>query len=417
MTTPVSEMSKGIMPDLVDPNHQYVFRTGEYGIYDYWYKDMRGNYWKYTNAPEDNAEFDPHAGVPLLDRNQPMPAEDPSFFTLDGRKRHMGVPEGVESEQNKDYNALDMRNIWFEVFEVEGRVRYVYLDSDIRENLDLWTQYQLRVTDAGMFRLRQFAVDKFSQQHIKDRIIGSLIMLMDQAKYELNELVNASVGDIEFIDNTIKLLGRKFVCDPAFLDFMTSLTAERDASSPLFTIDTVHGKNPLGPRHVYSIFHYLRISPTYLLCWHATQMYSRIFNRLAAERVSVEEIEAETFSEVQRAFSSRNDIQFMVDVKVREALIKNYGALIDKSFTLDRAETDDYGVNVVLSSLNMRKDDEAEFSNWLHSAPMHNITSTDQIKHAEMLSEIDKLVEEEKAANDVGEGSVGTEDISSKGEE
>ncbi|MHA2068141.1 MAG: hypothetical protein ACXABY_27585, partial [Candidatus Thorarchaeota archaeon] len=58
------EVSKGIFPDLIDPNHEYVFKTGEYGIYDYWYRDQRGNYWKYSNAPEDHADFDEKAGVP-----------------------------------------------------------------------------------------------------------------------------------------------------------------------------------------------------------------------------------------------------------------------------------------------------------------------------------------------------------------
>jgi hypothetical protein len=365
-------VNKAIMPDMVDPNHFYIFKTGEYGIYDYWYMDQQGNYWKYTNAPEDHIEFDPHAGVPLLVREQPMPGTSPSFFTPEGRKRHIAVPPDVQTTPNESYNPLDTKDIWYEMYEKDKQVRYVYLDADIRENVDLWVQYQLRIADSSIPRLRKFAVTLFNKTHPKDKIIGAMMMLMDQGLYGLEELIEASVGNVEFIDNTIKLLGRKFICDPVFLDFMTSLIGERDHSAPLFLVDTAKGRDKLGRKHLYSIFHYLKVSPTYLMCWHASHMFSRIVNRLSFEKPELEELEGRAFSELQRIFGTDQDIQYMVDFKVKQTLLNNYKATVAKGLSLPRATSDEYGTLVVFSDLNTRKEDEMEFSEWLHAEPLHD---------------------------------------------
>lgn len=410
-------VSKGMMPDLIDPNHTYVFKTGEYGIYDYWYIDQQGNYWKYTNAPEEHKDFDPHAGVPLLVRSQPMPSTAPGFFTPEGRKRHVAVPQEIVPERNPEYNPLLPENIWYEVYQSQGQTRYVYLDSDVRENLDLWVQYQLRVTDASLSRLRQFAVDRFSQNHPKDRILGVIIMLMDQGLYELDDLVEATVADIEFVDQNVKLLGRKFLCDPDLLDFLTSLVGDRDKSAPLFQIDTVHGTNAFGKNHLYSIFHYLKVSPTYLLAWHASHMFSRIMSRLAFEEVPNDEVEGRAFSELQRIFVTKQDVRYLVDYKVRHTTVDNYkkkepeegaeeeepeeGAEepeVEKSLNLMRDTTDSYGTLLVLSDLTGRKPDEVEFSEWLHSEPMHLVTPVDELAVQKLLEEAEEAEEDTPAA-------------------
>jgi len=374
------DVTKGILPDLIDPNHEYVFKTGEYGIYDYWYRDMRGNYWRYSNAPEDHEDFDPKAGVPLMDKDQPLPHTAPAYFTPEGRKRAIAVPQEVVTEVNASYDPINSKNTWYETYEApeDGGRRYVYLDSDVRENLDLWVQYQLRITDAGVSNYRMFASNLFNKEHPKDKIVGAILMLVDQGLYEVEELADAVVDDLEFIDETVKLLGRKFVCDPAFFDFLTSLTGAREGSDPLFFVDTVHGRSPFGYHYLYSVFKHLRMSPHYILYWRASQMFSRVMNRLALTAdLPQEEVEGRAMSELQRMFGTSENIRHMVDHKVREVLLRNYeGAEVEKA--LPRQEFDDYGTLTVWSDLVQRRGDEAIFSEWLHAEPMHDTTPEEE---------------------------------------
>jgi len=374
-------LEKGLMPDLVDPTHNYVFKTGEYGIHNFWYQDMRGNYWRYSNAPKDHKDYDLRAGIPLMDKNQPLPHTAPQYFTLEGRRRSTALPEEVESVVNAGYDPLNARNVWYETYEdpTDGTRRYIYLDSDIRENPDLWVQYQLRVVDAGLLQYRQFATYLFTEkQHPKDRIVGAILMLVEQGLYEIEELADAVISDIAFIDETIKLLGRKFVCDIPFYDFLTSLVAGRNPSDPLFMVDTYHGQNSFGYNYLFSVFKHMNMSPQHLMYWRASQMFSRVMNRLAmASDVPPEEVEGRALSELQRMFSTNENIKHMVDHKVRETLLSNYG--VDLKKALSRSEVDDYGVLVVFSDLSDLRGDELAFSAWLHAEPMHDISEAEEI--------------------------------------
>lgn len=415
-----STMNKGILPDLVDPEHTYIFKTGELGLFDYWYTDRAGNYWKYTNAPEDHPDYDPRLGIPVMERKQPLPADNPQFFTFEGKKRNQAVPADLLADINESYSPIDSRNIWFEVYEREGDRRYVYLDSDIRENVDLWVQYQLRITDANIPNLRRFAVEKFNKPHVKDRIIAAVIMLMDQGLYELEELLDASVGDLEFVDSTVKFLGRKFLSDSEFLDFLTSLKAGREASAPLFMIPSVGGEGRLGTSHLASIFRYLRVSPTYLLSWNASYIYSKAINRLSFEKVDPEMVDMVALSEVKRTFGTQNDLQHLIDTKLRNSLLERYASVVEKSL-VPRVAADDYAVLTVLSDLIGRRDDEIEFSTWLHVTPLHDLTPEEEVMVEEALDSA--LAEQEEEEGDAAdktdaEGNpVDTKETDGEGEE
>lgn len=393
-----NDVTKAVgLPETIDASHEYVYRSGEYGIYYYWYKDRAENYWKYTNAPEDHVQFDPHAGPALMDPDQPMPHMAPEFYTPEGRKRHLAVPQGIETEVNPGYDPANDRNVWYELYRSqEGETRFVYLDTDIRENIDLYVQHQLRVADAGLTNYRQMAANLFAKVHPKDRVTGAILMLVDQAFFEVPELAEATVGDLEFTDNTIRLLGRKLVADPQFHDFMTSLVGDRDPSAPLFVVDTVHGRNKLGLHYLYSVFASLKVSPHFLLYWHASHLFSRIINRLAFQKIPVEEIEEKALGELARVFSTRDDVQHLVDYKLRTTLLDNYSEGADagsgeaaegseetkepvgKSLDLDRMTTDAWGVSMVFSDLVEKRGDELEFSSWLHAQALHNITPDEQ---------------------------------------
>jgi hypothetical protein len=394
-----STMNKGILPDLVDPEHSYVFKSGEFGLYDYWYIDRAHNYWKYSNAPHGTPDYDPDMGEPIMQKGQPLPAENPQFFTAEGKKRSQAVPPDLLPEENEQYNPTDSRNIWYEMYEREADRRYIYLDSDVRENVDLWVQYQLRITDANIPSLRRFAGTQFSKEHPKDRVVGAILMLMDQGLYELEDLTNATVSDIEFIDNTVKLLGRKFICDPDILDFLTSLTGPREPSAPLFAITSVQGEGPVGVKHIASILKYLKVSPAYLLAWHASHIFSRVTNRLAFEEIDEEKIEGVALSEVKRVFGTQKDLQYLVDSKLRSVLLTNYKEGVAKSI-VPRVDADGFSTRTVFSDLLGRHADELEFSTWLHAQPMHDISPEEQ---EEVEASVAAAIEEKEQEGDDGE--------------
>jgi len=393
MTTSVTNIKKAFGMPSVDGSHQYLFKSGEYGtIFQYWWRDKAGNYYRYTNAPEGSPDFDPMLGLPLLDPDQPLPEKTPAFFTAEGFKRHMAVPEGVEPTRNAAYNQNDGRNIWFEVASQKS-TQFFYLDADVKENLDLYVQHQIRVVDAGLAKYRAFATEKFASQHPKDKITAGILILCDQGFYEPEELVDATVGDIEFVDQAVILLGRKFVCDLTFLDFLTSLVAMRSPTDPLFQFDTVHGTRPVGINYINAIFYTLKVSPKFLLCWNASHLFSRIVNRMAFQEIPPEDVEGAAFDELARTLSTRDDVHYLVDFKVRVALLRNYEKSVNQTEStptvtksLTRLMVDDFGVSVIRSDLSSLRNDEKEFSTWLHIEPMHDLSPEEEAMVAEELS-------------------------------
>lgn len=363
------------MPD-TDSSHQYIYKSGEYGpMYQYWYRDAASNYYRYTNAPPDHPDFDPFFGLPLMDPEQPVPEKNPEFFSPEGFKRSMAIPQGMQPTRNPAYSQADPANLWFEAINQQG-LTYIYLDADVRENLDLYVQNQLRVVDASLTKLRQFATALFAGSHIKDRLTGAALMLVDQGYYEVEELVNATVGDVQFVDQSIILLGRKFLSDISFFDFMTSLVAQRSPQEPLFTYDTLHGKVPVGKNYLYSVFASLRASPKFLLNWNASHLFSRIVNRMSFQQIPAEQVEAAAFDELARTLTTRDDVRYLVDFKLRVALMRNYTQGVMKG--LQHLVTDDFGVAVIRSDLASLRQDEQEFSQWLHSEPMHDTSPAEE---------------------------------------
>lgn len=390
-----------------DSVHQYIFKSGEYGsFYQFWWKDRLGNYYRYTNADPNHPDFDPFWGQPLIDPEQPLIEKNPEFFSKEGFLLHVAPPTGVEIEQNPNYNPQDPKNLWYGVFKDVSGLQYVYLDRDVKENLDLYIQHQIRVTDVGLPKFRLYATQLFTGKHIKDRLTGLILMLCDQGFFEPEELVEATVGDISFVDQTVVLLGRKLLCDLRLFDMLTSLVAKRAPTEPLFEYETRHGKKPVGVNYINSVFYSLKVSPKFLLSWNASHMFSRIVNRMLFEQVPAEEVETRALGELARALSTREDVRHLVDYKVLVALMRNYeqamvGEMQEAPTTmksLTHLAADDFGIAVIRSDLSTLRPDEKEFSTWLHSTPMHDTSPA-----------IEQAIDEAMAAQEPTEPTPGAE--------
>jgi len=420
------------LPEGVDPTHKYVYRSGSHGIYDFWYKDRFLNYWQYTNAPEHHPDYDPLSGNAILVADQVMPNLAPQFYTEDGRKLHASLPIDTELLRNEAYDPMNPSSIWYGMYEVEdGSVRFMYLDSDIRENLDLWVQYNLRTTDSGLVRYRKYAAKLLQSAHPKDRVVALILMLVDQGMYDMYELLTATVADVEYVDSTVIFLGKKIVLDVVLLDLFTSLTTGRDGEEPLFMLGTRMGQQPIGPRHMQSIFSALRISPAYLLFWHVSHLYSKIVHRLAANAVDIKDFHEMALIEVGNVLGTPDDISHLVDLQLQRVLKQNYREedeppMLDEpeedtapegdeeeppppdevGKSLTKINPDPFGVLTVWADLTAKRPDEMDFSKWLHSMPLHEVTEAeleDLLQPTEPTE--DELAEDQQAETEQESGS------------
>jgi len=131
-------------------------------------------------------------------------------------------------------------------------------------------------------------------------------------------------------------------------------------------------------------------------------------NRMAFQQVPPEEVEARAFDELGRTLTTRDDVRHLVDYKVRVALMRNYETDAVKS--LINLTADDFGVAVIRSDLTSLRQDEKEFSDWLHAEPMHDTSPAEeqQIEQAlEQQTAGEQAPEEQSAPNDQGESAAG----------
>lgn len=395
----MSELKKAFgLPESVDPSHVFVFRTGEYGVYDYMYKDNFGNYYKYTNAPKDDPSYDPHAGDAILLEDQPSMAASPEFY--DPKTMHrltLAIPaDATDVIQNEAYSPDDPERIWHTMYtSAKGDSRYVYVETDVIENFDLWATHLLRLTDSTLTPYRKYVASLFLSENVKDRIVAAILILADQGMLEPNDLVQLTVGDVEYIDKTIKVLGRKLVPDPELLDFFLSITVGRNKNESLFLIKTAYGERPIGVRHIYSILKFLKVNSHALLSWHVSQAYTRIMARLVANKVPFEDAEVQAFAEIAGMLSSVSDVSTLVSGVVRTTVEDNYAIALSEAHakedtneesegevrppswatwptSITYAASDNFGALLVFSGLSSKTPEELEFSRWLHAIPLHD---------------------------------------------
>ncbi len=426
LMTEALEKAVGLPSDM-DPEHEYIYCTGFHAIKDFWWIDKAGNYWRYTNAEEGHKDHNPILGEPFVHPEQPFPTTNPEYWTDDGYLRHQAIAPSLIPQRNPNYNPKDPKELWFETVSSAGLVRYVYLDADVRENLDLWVQYQLRLADASLLEFRRYAFDLFKSEHPKDKITGVILMLLDQGLFLPEQLVDLTVADMEFIDRNIKLGDKKIVCDDAILDFFTSLTQDRVPEDPLFVLQTVHGRNSLGYNYIYAVLRALKMDPHWLLAWHANHMFSRILHRMSLDGIPVEEASVQVYEELANALGTTEDPRFLIDTKVKNVLLENYtdqpeepdageeeqlpeegapaeGEPVAKALTF--VSQDSFGVPAIFTDLVERRGDELEFSIWLHSEPMHDISPAEQVEIEDAMAEVIEQQEEaaEGAVPEAGAG-------------
>lgn len=356
---------------LVDPNHTYMFKSDEFCLFSYWYKDRAGNYWRYTNAPENTSDYDPLNGPPILDPTQVMPATAPEFYTEGGVKLNQAVPDDVDMLPNDGYDAYARNACWVGAYfdaKTES-IRYVYADTDTKENPFLLVQQLIRTTASRLKPFRTTVADLLESIDVKDRVIGAALMLCDQGFFSPEQVCSLVASDVVVLDNSLTIAGRKFVVDEAVGNLIRSLSMSSQPSDPLFQTSTSMGPVALGTGVLGAYFSYLKMSPNGLLLWHVSNLYSKLFNMYANLGLPYLDLDLQTLERVRLAVGSDDDIEGWVLPQIREFLAQAYGATTAKGLSVSMQ--DEYGVPVLRSDFRSLNGDELEFSMWLRTQPMH----------------------------------------------
>lgn len=319
MTTPA--------PRLVDPTHKYVGFSRVGPIRHYWYKDLLGNYVKYTNAPPDSPDFLEVLGPGAYYKNQPSVSDRPLLF-LDNKKLHRDLPEDAEVQNNEQYSSDDLASMWYAVDLTSGAK--FWLDSDVKENIALGIPYRLRASIANLPALRSFTQELFGSDASRDSVLALLLVLVDQGGFQLDELLDASVSDASILGNdTAVILGRPVSLDRSCVNVL-SLLVDEDENMPLFRDESFKGVDKLSRELVYRTFDYFNIDPIMLYAWNVNKVFSASCSRLSASSGYVTEpgmlakIPMLAEIETSRYFGRPKEvISRYVDVPLREMLISN----------------------------------------------------------------------------------------------
>jgi hypothetical protein len=360
----------------LDPNHKFAYVGSEFGpIKLYWYKDRANNYWLYSNAPEGHESFDPLMGEPFFNSEQPVPSKYPEYFSPEGLKLNRAVPSGSNFMFNESYDPSDRFNCWYGTVKDEaGGLAYVYLDSDVRENMFLFVQQQIRLVDANLSKLRKFSASLFSGNNNHDKLIGAILILIDQGFFTIEQLLSAKVNDLSIKADYIVLLGKRLVCDTTLFDFLVNLTKGRDVAAPLFVEPTyMSAEYEVPPELLYSIFAYLNVSPKFLPYAKASLVFSQIVHKNLELGVPAETVEGVSDLELSNALFAPISVRSYVNPQLRNTLISKYNKNIAKSFGITKS--DSTGVLQLDSTQYKLNEQELEYSQWLHSMPLHLVSA------------------------------------------
>lgn len=376
MVSPLTTSPMRSLQGLVDPNHTYMFKSDEFGLFSYWYKDRAGNYWRYSNAPEGTLDYDPLNGPPILDASQVMPSTAPEFYSPEGMKLNQAVPDDQELLMNEAYDAYSRTDCWVGAFfdKKTESIKYVYSDTDVKETPFLLAQQLIRTTDARIKPFRTAVADMLESTDPRDKVIGIALLLCDQGMFLPEQVCNLTAGDVVFLDTSVQIGGRKFVFDENVGAVLKSMAMNSSPEDPLFQTFTAMGPLALGTGLLGAYFTYLKMSPNGLILWHATSLYSKLFNVYSQSGLPFIDLDLQTLERVRLAMGAADSVEGWILPQIREYLEQAYQSQMVKGLTA--AAQDPFGVPVLRSDLRSYNGDEQEFSMWLRRAPMHYVDPT-----------------------------------------
>lgn len=378
------------------PEHQYVQSEGDPARPTFLYQDPMGNYVRYTNAPQGHKDRSQYHGDPELHTTEPQFESNPEYFTPDGRKLSRCpdcAPEAVE--WNVAYNPHDPQNMWVGRWPdpESGESRYTYLDADLRTVPQTRIHQQNVLVDVQLESLRVTVQQLFQSDKLKDQVTAIALALMDQGRFRAIELATLRAADVKFQGNLVRFGRRQVYVGGQLLAAIEALVGGKAPDEPLLSVpqQNMEGEpetqvaRRIGPHYLAMVLDYFGISLLALQTYHASQCYSREVQRLV-ETYQAPWAQATQQALLLTALEWGHDFQQEMNTPALLHLIE--GVLVDPVVVqaLDRA-AEEQGLKTQVQTqevppamipipyismdLITKTPEEQEFSQWLHSVPLH----------------------------------------------
>jgi hypothetical protein len=271
----------------------YSHREGDENHPRYWFTDDLGNYRRYTNAPDAHEDASKYYGESNIHPSEPMQDSTPQFFSQDGRKLTRAPHSGAEVQWNPNYHKNDPKNLWAGrwVNPITGQHEYTYVDADLRSQPKFQINRQVALLDIRLPLFRQYVTALLKSTHIKDRVIGIALALLDQGRLRIREIAGLRVGHVQVKGDHITLANRSLHADSKIQQEIQALTSNRDPNEPLFAVPAVKANGEvdysnirrIGPHLLINVLDSLGIPFQALQMYHASQCYSMAFQNVLAQ--------------------------------------------------------------------------------------------------------------------------------------
>lgn len=378
----------------VDPSHTYSHREGTEDHPRYYFRDGNGNFVRYTNGPSGHADASSRHGDPSVHSMEVDVQSAPQFFDLKGRKLTRAPYPGAEIQWNPNYHPQDPQNLWAGrwVNPVSGEHEYTYVDSDMRMIPKFYIHQQNMLVDVRLPVLRKYVRSLYDSPMLKDKIVSTILALLDQGHFRAQELTVLTVSDVKPQGALYQLGNRLVFGDNKFRQMMDLLTKNRQPQEPLFAVPFVKKNGEVdpmlirrvGPHFIECLLDKLGLSLAALTTYHASQTFSRETQRLLTENQIPWESAIE-YATVAVAQEMGHDLtaeagleqalpmirELLIDPVMLEVLQQNAEELnlVGKQAVV--LPLPPPPVMYISFDLLQRTSDEEEFSKWLHLYPFH----------------------------------------------
>jgi hypothetical protein len=378
----------------IDPTHTYSHMEGDKDHPRFYFRDAMGNFVRYTNAPSGHTDASSRAGDPHIHPAEPTMETAPDFYDPQGRKLTRGPYPGAQVQWNPNYHPTDPENLWVGrwVNPLTGEHEHTYVDSDMRMIPKLYIHQQNALVDVRLPVFRKYVRSLIESPHLKDKIVGTVMALLDQGRFRAQEIAMLTVSSVKMEGAYYKIGHRLVYGDHKFRTMMTLLTRNRHPDEPLFAIPIVKKNGEIdttlvrrvGPHFLACTFDLMGFSLPAMQTYHASQTFSREVQRMLLE-AKVPWESAEIYATAAVALEMGHDLTQEPDIEralpvIRDLLIdpvvievlkenaKKLGLVSQDPVVLPLPPP---VVQFVSFDLTTRTSDEQEFSKWLHTFPIH----------------------------------------------
>lgn len=371
------------------PDVNYIGQFGEKEAPIHYYDTGEGgNLVQGTNAPIGHEHHDERFGDPVLSENEISPESHPNYFSEDGQKLDRPIPDGVQVEDNLEYNSdRNAGQFWVKRYQdpSTGDHNYIYSHKDQISDPKLRHNLALRYVDSQLPKIRQWYQQNFAMADLEMKTVALMLALFDQAKLWPEEhLLDLQVKDLQWeehhsvIFNLKNGMSPKITLDRTPALILQQLVADKNPEDLVFVVNNQIFDYGTFSRFMRDTF---GIVPQQWKMYQVSEFFAKEFGKhlrqFKAEypNVDVEGIKNGVLESIAEYFHEPDPTQLSqyVDPIVYEAVVLSSHLMpSEQGNSISKAVFGAQSVNWHVTVNPPDKDqDEELFSQWIHTYPLH----------------------------------------------